>query len=92
LLWYAGTGPDLCSWVCIVSEAGGRHSDLRGVSDVDAEVQLATNGLLHDEVLAFLNDLIARGYVDPSNRPTEDIPAIKEARGLQPKRTTLEGR
>jgi histidinol-phosphatase len=92
LLWYSGTGPDLYSRVCIVSEAGGRHSDLRGISDVDAQVQLMTNGLVHDEALALVNDLIAAGSVDPAVEPTEDFAAIEHARALQPKRMTRRGR
>jgi histidinol-phosphatase len=83
LLWYAGSGPDLYSSVCIVTEAGGRWTDLKGALDVEAPVQLATNGRLHDETLAFVNDLIARGVVNPANRPTEDIAAIKAARRNQ---------
>lgn len=86
LLWFAGTGPDLYSWVCILTEAGGRHSDLRGSSDVDAQVQLATNGFVHDEALAFVNGLVACGAFDPTTEPIEDLAAIKHARTLQSER------
>lgn len=39
----------------IVEEAGGRFTDLRGNRRYDGGSAVATNGLLHDEVLAALN-------------------------------------
>jgi histidinol-phosphatase len=84
LLWYSGTGPDLDPWVCILNEAGGRHSDLNGISDVHEPVQLASNGGVHDEVLDLINAWIADGEFDPSIRPVEDISAIMDARARQP--------
>lgn len=40
----------------IVEEAGGRFTDFAGASDLSSGTGLATNGLLHDEVLAVLNE------------------------------------
>ena len=82
--WHAGSGPDLTGQVCILTESGGRFSDLAGALDFDAHVWVASNGALHDDTLRFLNDLIARGKFDPSVAPTEHIPEIKRARAQQP--------
>ena len=38
----------------VVEEAGGRVTDLDGQRTIDAGTVLATNGLLHDEVLTKL--------------------------------------
>ncbi len=45
---------DLAALSVIVEEAGGRFTDLSGVARVDGGSAVATNGLLHDEVLAAL--------------------------------------
>ena len=50
---------DLSSWdlagpMVVVEEAGGRVTDLDGHRTIDAGTVLATNGLLHDEVLTKL--------------------------------------
>jgi histidinol-phosphatase len=45
---------DLAALQPIVEEAGGRFSDLSGVSRADGGSVVCTNGLLHDEVLASL--------------------------------------
>ena len=50
---------DLSSWdlagpMVVVEEAGGRVTDLDGRRTIDAGTVLATNGLLHDEVLTKL--------------------------------------
>jgi histidinol-phosphatase len=42
---------DLAAPAVIVEEAGGRFSDLTGVRRIDGRSALATNGLLHDELL-----------------------------------------
>lgn len=81
--WWSGTGPDLYSSVCILSEAGGRHTDLDGVNDVNAQVRVMTNGHLHDAVLEFFNRAIANNGFDPSIEPVEDVAAIMRARALQ---------
>jgi histidinol-phosphatase len=47
---------DLAAVQVIVEEAGGRFSDLRGESRIDAGTAVSSNGLLHDEVLAALAD------------------------------------
>ncbi|HWC33689.1 MAG TPA: histidinol-phosphatase [Mycobacteriales bacterium] len=45
---------DLAALGVIVEEAGGRFTDLAGAARVDGGNAVATNGLLHDEVLAAL--------------------------------------
>ncbi|MHB8689846.1 MAG: inositol monophosphatase family protein [Solirubrobacteraceae bacterium] len=46
---------DLAAPQIIVEEAGGRFSDFSGVARADGGSGLATNGLVHDEVLAVLS-------------------------------------
>ena len=45
---------DLAPLQVIVEEAGGRFTDLRGESTIYSGHAVASNGLLHDEVLAAL--------------------------------------
>jgi histidinol-phosphatase len=45
---------DLAAPMVIVEAAGGRFTDLEGVAWPDGGSAVATNGLLHDEVLAAL--------------------------------------
>jgi histidinol-phosphatase len=45
---------DLAAPMVVVQEAGGRFTDLGGVACADAGNVVATNGLLHEEVLAAL--------------------------------------
>ena len=45
---------DLAAPMLIVEAAGGRFTDLEGVARADGGSAVATNGLLHDEVLAAL--------------------------------------
>ncbi len=45
---------DLAALAVIVAEAGGRFTDLTGVDGPTGGSAVATNGLLHDEVLALL--------------------------------------
>ena len=45
---------DLAAPLVIVEAAGGRFTDLDGVTRADGGSAVATNGLLHDEVLAAL--------------------------------------
>jgi len=47
---------DLAAVELIVEEAGGRFTDLTGVSRPDGGSALSTNGLLHEEVLALLRE------------------------------------
>jgi fructose-1,6-bisphosphatase/inositol monophosphatase family enzyme len=49
--WWAASGPDLAGQVCIVSEAGGRFSDLVGRVDIDTEVHIVSSGVLRDGVV-----------------------------------------
>ena len=46
---------DLAASAVIVEAAGGRFTNLEGVDGPDGKSVLATNGLLHDEVLRMLN-------------------------------------
>jgi len=45
---------DLATTQVIVEEAGGRFSDVNGVSRIDGGSAVASNGLLHEELLAAL--------------------------------------
>jgi len=45
---------DLAAMQVIVEEAGGRFSDAHGVSRIDGGSAVASNGLIHDELLAAL--------------------------------------
>lgn len=47
---------DLAAGKIIIEEAGGRFTDLDGSPRIDQECAIATNGLLHDEILALLTD------------------------------------
>ena len=89
LNWWGGSGPDLSGGVCILTEAGGRFSDLHGVADFNADVQLMSNGVLHDELLATVNQMIDAGQFDPTIEPTEDLEAIRRVRRHQSGPTRL---
>lgn len=69
--WYVGNGPDLASHVGVLRAAGGRFEDLHGRIDIDSQVWLASNSILHDEVMAIVRDLVASGAVDPGRRPVD---------------------
>ena len=45
---------DLAAPSIVVEEAGGRMTDLHGLRSIHAGTFLATNGLLHDEVVRAL--------------------------------------
>nr|WP_237683460.1 inositol monophosphatase family protein [Nocardiopsis sinuspersici] len=45
---------DLAAVATIVSEAGGRFSDLNGKYSIDNQAAVLTNGILHETVLGFL--------------------------------------
>jgi histidinol-phosphatase len=45
---------DLAATQVIVEEAGGRFSDYAGMSRIDGGTAVASNGLVHDELLAAL--------------------------------------
>ncbi len=45
---------DIAPFDCILHEAGGRMSDWAGARTLDARYVLATNGALHDQLLALL--------------------------------------
>ena len=46
---------DLAAMQVIVEEAGGRFSDRHGASRIDGRSSVASNGLIHDELLAALS-------------------------------------
>ena len=56
---------DMAALVPIVVEAGGRFSSLAGVDGPLGEDAVATNGLLHEDVLSALSD----GFSPESRRP-----------------------
>jgi histidinol-phosphatase len=45
---------DYAPYCLLLSEAGGRFTDLKGEARIDGHTALASNGLVHDEVLAVL--------------------------------------
>ena len=45
---------DLAAPSIVVEEAGGRMTDIRGVRSIHAGTALATNGILHDEIVRAL--------------------------------------
>jgi len=47
---------DLAAMQVVVEEAGGRFSDAAGVSRIDGGSAVASNGLIHDELLAALSE------------------------------------
>jgi histidinol-phosphatase len=46
---------DLAAMQVVVEEAGGRFSDVHGVSRIDGGSAVASNGLVHDALLAALD-------------------------------------
>jgi histidinol-phosphatase len=42
---------DLAAPSIVVAEAGGRFTDLHGVASIHTGSALATNGILHDEIV-----------------------------------------
>jgi histidinol-phosphatase len=83
--WWGGKGSDLASSICVLHEAGGRFSDLRGRLDIDADIQVMSNGHLHSQLLELLNEMIGLGEFDATVAPDEDTGAIREARRRQPR-------
>jgi histidinol-phosphatase len=45
---------DIAPMPVIIGEAGGRMSDLAGTDSITSDSGLATNGRLHDDLLALL--------------------------------------
>jgi histidinol phosphatase-like enzyme (inositol monophosphatase family) len=58
---------DVAPLLPILEGAGGRFTSVAGAADVEAGSAVATNGLLHDQVLAVLNDENASGGVSSSD-------------------------
>jgi histidinol-phosphatase len=52
---------DLAALKVVVEEAGGRLTDLNGVSTADGGSSIASNGLIHDAALAFVGARAAAG-------------------------------
>jgi histidinol-phosphatase len=61
---------DLAALQVVVTEAGGRFTDLSGVDGADGGSVLASNGLLHDELLGILGVTGAVGSVGPAGPAT----------------------
>jgi myo-inositol-1(or 4)-monophosphatase len=62
---------DVAAGALLVEEAGGRVTDVRGRSlDLDAPSVIASNGLVHDQVLAILRELRGDGPRRPARRPS----------------------
>jgi myo-inositol-1(or 4)-monophosphatase len=57
--WELGLGPwDVAAGALLVEEAGGRVTDLRGDAvDIDRPRVVASNGRIHDEILAVLKEI-----------------------------------
>jgi histidinol-phosphatase len=47
---------DMAACAVVVAEAGGRFSDLAGVDGPNGVAAVATNSLLHEEVLGLIGD------------------------------------
>lgn len=60
---------DLAAPLVIIEEAGGRLTDLRGERKIDSGTVLASNGRLHDEVLARLRGTVDGQIGDPRAEP-----------------------
>jgi histidinol-phosphatase len=54
---------DVAAVQVLVEEAGGRFTDLQGATRPDGGSAMSSNGLLHDEALAILNQTVGRGTV-----------------------------
>jgi myo-inositol-1(or 4)-monophosphatase len=71
--WEFNLNPwDTAAGVLLVEEAGGRVTDFRGGPFLlDSRQTLATNGLVHDEIMHEFEDIL-------SGRGLEPLPAISE--------------
>jgi myo-inositol-1(or 4)-monophosphatase len=71
VFWEFGLNPwDMAAGILLVSEAGGRVSDMNGANhSLTSRHVLADNGLVHDEVVAIFGEIFRGEFRHP-------IPAI----------------
>jgi myo-inositol-1(or 4)-monophosphatase len=71
--WEFNLNPwDTAAGVLLVAEAGGRVSDFAGRKfQLNSEETLASNGLIHDELVGFFSDLFAGRNLSPIPTPQE---------------------
>jgi myo-inositol-1(or 4)-monophosphatase len=71
--WEFNLNPwDTAAGILLVEEAGGRVSDFAGANfQLNSHETLATNGLIHDELVAFFKDLFAGRNLSPIPTPQE---------------------
>ena len=84
--WEFNLNPwDTAAGVLLVTEAGGRVSDFAGGAfQLNSNEVLATNGLIHDEMVGMFEDLFAGRGLAPIPTP-EEFAAMRElkAKGLE---------
>jgi histidinol-phosphatase len=52
---------DLAAPALIVEEAGGRFTDIGGRNDLTAGTAVFSNGVLHDDIIQVITNMIERG-------------------------------
>ena len=82
--WEFNLNPwDTAAGILLVSEAGGRVSDFAGGGfQLDSHEVLATNGLIHDELVGMFDDLFAGRGLTPIPTP-EEFAAMRELRAKE---------
>lgn len=71
--WEFNLNPwDTAAGILLVDEAGGRVTDFSGGAfKMDSKENLASNGLIHDELVGFFNDMFAGRELTPIPTPQE---------------------
>jgi len=76
---------DTAAGVLLVTESGGRVSDFAGGNfKLESQEVLATNGLIHDEMVALFQDLFAGRDLTPLPSP-EEFAAMRAEREIKAK-------
>jgi myo-inositol-1(or 4)-monophosphatase len=83
--WEFNLNPwDTAAGVLLVTEAGGRVSDFKGGAfRLDSREVLATNGLIHDEMVGMFEDMFAGRDLSPIPTP-EEFAAMRKNREQGP--------
>jgi myo-inositol-1(or 4)-monophosphatase len=84
--WEFNLNPwDTAAGILLVTEAGGRVSDFSGGAfRLESSEVLATNGLIHDELVGMFKDLFAGRGLSPIPTP-EEFAAMREDREIKAK-------
>jgi histidinol-phosphatase len=69
---------DMAAVAAIVTEAGGRFTSLDGIEGPSGENAVATNGRLHDQVLAFVGTLRDEGVPAGTSGSVHDLSARRQ--------------